>query len=196
MARISPFIDALVELQGMHHDNPDRIFYSLEESYKNALNDHADVREIIGEFFYLPEMQINMNKIKFGKRQDNQFVEDVLLPYWCKGNPYRFVVMLREALESNYVSQNLNKWIDYIFGYKQQGVDAERSLNTYSNVTYEDKIDLYQIHESNPALAQSYKLQMYNYGQTPSNVLQFKQKEHPSKKYREEIFKFNLVCDQ
>ena len=84
-----------------------------------------------------------MNKIKFGKRQDNQFVEDVLLPYWCKGNPYRFVVMLREALESNYVSQNLNKWIDYIFGYKQQGVDAERSLNTYSNVTYEDKIDLY-----------------------------------------------------
>lgn len=196
MARISPYIDALVELQGMHHDNPDRIFHSLEESYRNALHDHADVREITAEFFFLPEMHVNLNKIKFGKRQDNQEVEDVQLPYWCSHNPYRFVVLTREALESNYVSQNLNKWIDYIFGYKQLGVDAERSLNTYSNVTYEDKIDLHSINEANSGLAQSYKLQMYNYGQTPSHVLHFKLKEHPSKKYREEIFKYNLVCDQ
>jgi hypothetical protein len=37
---------------------------------------------------------------------------------------------------------------------------------------------------------------MYNYGQSPSNVVQFRMKEHPSKKYREEIFKYNLVSDQ
>ena len=37
---------------------------------------------------------------------------------------------------------------------------------------------------------------MYNYGQTPSQILYFKMKEHPQKKYREEIFKYNLVCDQ
>jgi len=68
MARVSPYIDALVELQGMNHDNPDRIFYSLEESYRNALNDHADVREITGVFFYLPKMLLNKKKIKFVKR--------------------------------------------------------------------------------------------------------------------------------
>ena len=39
-------------------------------------------------------------------------------------------------------------------------------------------------------------MQMYNYGQTPSNILQFKLKEHPYKKYREEVFKYNLVSDQ
>jgi hypothetical protein len=68
-------------------------------------------------------------------------------------------------------------------------------LNTYAGVTYEDRIDLEKLVETDPHLAESYKLQMYNYGQTPSNIIQFKQKEHPSKKYREEIFKYNLVCD-
>ena len=52
LARISPFIDALVELQGMNHDNPDRIFHSLQDSFLNALSDHSDVREILPEFFY------------------------------------------------------------------------------------------------------------------------------------------------
>jgi len=37
---------------------------------------------------------------------------------------------------------------------------------------------------------------MYNYGQTPTNVVQFKLKEHPPKKYREEVFKYSLVTDQ
>jgi hypothetical protein len=67
-------------------------------------------------------------------------------------------VGLREALESNYVSQNISKWIDYFFGYKQQGPDAERCLNTYSSVTYEDRIDLEKLSESDPHLAESYKL--------------------------------------
>jgi len=81
-----------------------------------------------------------------------------VLPDLCRGNPYRFVVAMREALESNYVSQNICKWIDYIFGYKQLGPDAERSLNTFSNVTYEDKVDLEKLAESDPHLAESYKL--------------------------------------
>jgi hypothetical protein len=59
LARLSPFIDALVELQGMNHDNPDRIFHSLHESFLNALGDHSDVREIVPEFFYLPELYLN-----------------------------------------------------------------------------------------------------------------------------------------
>ena len=36
---------------------------------------------------------------------------------------------------------------------------------------------------------------MYNYGQTPSNLINFKMKEHPQKKYRDEVFKYNLVSD-
>lgn len=37
--------------------------------------------------------------------------------------------MMRDALESEYVSQNLHLWIDLIFGYKQNGEEAEKADN-------------------------------------------------------------------
>lgn len=36
---------------------------------------------------------------------------------------------MRDALESEYVSQNLHLWIDLIFGYKQNGKEAEEADN-------------------------------------------------------------------
>ena len=103
----------------MNHDNPDRIFHSLQESFQNALRDHSDVREIIPEFFYLPELYLNSNHVDFGRRHgDSQVVDNIHLPEWSQQNPYKFVASMREALESNYVSQSISKWIDYFFGYK------------------------------------------------------------------------------
>lgn len=36
---------------------------------------------------------------------------------------------MRDALESDYISQNLHHWIDLIFGYKQQGEQALEANN-------------------------------------------------------------------
>jgi lysosomal-trafficking regulator len=69
-------------------------------------------------------------------------VNDVQLPPWCQNDPYMFVIYMREAFESAYVSANLGGWIDYVFGCKQRDLDAERSLNTFSRLTYEDAVDL------------------------------------------------------
>lgn len=44
-------------------------------------------------------------------------------------DPYEFVKILREALESEYVSNNIHHWIDLIFGYKQRGEEAILSNN-------------------------------------------------------------------
>ena len=85
---------------------------------------------------------MNMNKIKFGVKQDGTIVDNVKLPEWCNNDPYFYVVFLREAFESHYVSQNLGGWIDYIFGYKQREAEAEKSLNVFSRLTYEDGIDI------------------------------------------------------
>jgi Beige/BEACH domain len=45
-------------------------------------------------------------------------------------------------METDYVSQHINHWIDLIFGYKQRGEEAAKALNTFYYLTYEDAIDL------------------------------------------------------
>ena len=52
-----------------------------------------------------------------GIRSNGKRVEDVSLPKWAR-NPEDFLAKHREALESDYVSNNLHKWIDLIFGVK------------------------------------------------------------------------------
>ena len=58
------------------------------------------------------------------------------LPPWAEENPWKFVEVLREAIESPYVSANLHSWVDYIFGCKQRDQEAVMSLNTFAKQTY------------------------------------------------------------
>lgn len=51
----------------------------------------TDVRELIPEFFYFPEMFINLEKHDFGLQQNSQRVHHVELPKWCDNNPYKFI---------------------------------------------------------------------------------------------------------
>lgn len=53
-----------------------------------------------------------------GVKQDGEVIDDVILPKWAK-TPEEFIRINREALESEYVSEHINDWIDLIFGYKQ-----------------------------------------------------------------------------
>ena len=56
------------------------------------------------------------------------FNKIVKLPKWAK-NAQEFLAINRQALESNYVSENLHHWIDLIFGYKQRGPQAVEADN-------------------------------------------------------------------
>jgi beige protein homolog 1 len=68
------------------------------------LHDFGDVRELTPDFYSTPEMYLNLNHCNFGIKEEGQKVDDVVLPEWANKNPHKFVQIMREALESPYVS--------------------------------------------------------------------------------------------
>ena len=91
--------------QGGHFDLPDRMFHSVEDAWDSASrNNMADLRELIPEFFYLPDFLSNRNKFDLGTKQNGESLGDVVLPPWAKNSPEEFIRCNRAALESDYVS--------------------------------------------------------------------------------------------
>lgn len=155
-------------LQGGKFDHPDRIFSSLSLSWKNSQRDTSDVKELIPEFFFLPEMFMNSNRYRFGTQDDGICVSDVDLPPWAN-SPEEFVRINRMALESEFVSCQLHQWIDLIFGYKQRGPEAIRATNVFYYLTYEGNVDMDSI--SDKVMKEAIENQIKNFGQTPSQLL-------------------------
>lgn len=71
-------------MQGGKFDHADRLFQSIESSYRNSLSNTSDVKELIPEFFYMPEFLQNSNSYHLGVKQDGEPLGDVALPPWAK----------------------------------------------------------------------------------------------------------------
>jgi len=67
----------------------------------------------------------------FGLMQNGERVNDVKLPAWCHSDARLFVLIHRQALESDIVRQSLPAWIDLVFGYKQRGKEAVEAVNVF-----------------------------------------------------------------
>ncbi|CZT48360.1 probable beige protein homolog [Rhynchosporium secalis] len=170
LIRLQPFVQSYLLLQGGNFDHPDRLFYSIEKAWQSASKDNmTDVRELIPEFFYLPEFLTNNNSYNFGLRQGNGGgIDTVKLPPWAKGDPKIFIAKHREALESPYVSRYLNQWIDLIFGCKQRGEAAIDSVNVFHHLSYHGAKDLDNIVDPIERVATIGII--HNFGQTPHQV--------------------------
>ncbi|KAM3837159.1 neurobeachin isoform 3-T3 [Vipera latastei] len=168
LVRIEPFTTFFLNANDGKFDHPDRTFSSVARSWRNSQRDTSDVKELIPEFYYLPEMFVNSNGYNFGAREDETIVNDVELPPWAK-KPEDFVRINRMALESEFVSCQLHQWIDLIFGYKQRGPEAVRALNVFHYLTYEGSVNLDSI--TDPVLREAMEAQIQNFGQTPSQLL-------------------------
>ncbi|XP_072534107.1 WD repeat- and FYVE domain-containing protein 4 isoform X2 [Salminus brasiliensis] len=177
LVRMEPFSQTFLSLQGGSFDVPERMFYSMQKEWESASRDNmSDVRELIPEFYYLPDFLVNSNNFEFGCMQDGTSLGDVVLPPWAKGDPQEFIRMHREALESDYVSANLHLWIDLIFGYKQQGPSAVEALNTFHPYFYTDKHDAESM--KNPLKKSTILGYVSNFGQIPKQLFT---KPHPSR---------------
>ncbi|CAF0718488.1 unnamed protein product [Brachionus calyciflorus] len=168
LIRVEPFSSIFLNLQDGKFDHADRTFHSIQTSWKNCQRDTSDVKELIPEFFYLPEMFLNLNNFNMGETQDKKKVSDVELPAWAK-DAYDFVRINRMALESEFVSCQLHQWIDLIFGYKQRGPEAVRNCNVFYHLTYEGAVNLESIED--PITRQAIESQIKNFGQTPCQLL-------------------------
>ncbi|KAJ3287848.1 Neurobeachin-like protein 2 [Rhizoclosmatium sp. JEL0117] len=175
MLRMEPFTSLHIALQGGKFDHPDRQFDSIENCWKSVLTGNGDVKELIPEFFYMPEFLVNENDFDLGTKQTGATLNDVVLPPWAN-TPEEFIKIHREALEGEYVSEHLHEWIDLIWGYKQTGPEAVKANNVFYYLTYEGAINIDQIQD--PVERRSIEDQINNFGQTP---MQLFKKPHPKR---------------
>ncbi|KJZ75824.1 hypothetical protein HIM_04648 [Hirsutella minnesotensis 3608] len=180
LIRLPPFVQSYLLVQGDKFDYADRLFQSVGDAWNSAsCKNKTDVRELIPEFFCLPEFLTNINGYDFGHRQSNGVkVDHVALPPWAKGDPKIFIAKHREALESHYVSENLHHWIDLIFGYKQLGEAAVENLNVFHHLSYAGASDLDRITDANERAITAGVI--HNFGQTPHQVFS---KSHPPREH-------------
>ncbi|XP_046865023.1 WD repeat and FYVE domain-containing protein 3-like isoform X2 [Xenia sp. Carnegie-2017] len=178
LVRMEPFTQHFLRLQGGHFDLPDRMFHGMKDAWMSASETNmADVKELIPEFFYLPEFLVNDNRFDLGQKQNGVILGDVLLPPWAKGDPREFIRQHRKALECDYVSSRLHLWIDLIFGYKQRGDAAKEAVNVFHHWFYADSADITNI---NDPVKRNAKIGFINnFGQTPKQLFK---KPHVSKK--------------
>ncbi|XP_057507960.1 BEACH domain-containing protein C2 [Actinidia eriantha] len=168
LIRVEPFTTLSIQLQGGKFDHADRMFLDIGATWNGVLEDMSDVKELVPELFYLPEMLNNENSIDFGTTQLGEKLDTVTLPTWAE-NPVDFIHKHRKALESEYVSAHLHEWIDLIFGYKQRGKEAIVANNVFFYITYEGTVDIDKI--SDPVQQRASQDQIAYFGQTPSQLL-------------------------
>ena len=135
MIRLFPYSLCAIELQGIGFGNPNKLFNSIEETFNNISFQKSDLRELIPEYFYLPEMFININCIYFHKQKNGKFVNDVIIPKNIDENKinkndiinneieddikyFLFVDYMKKELES--LKKNLSSWLRIIFGDGQK----------------------------------------------------------------------------
>eukprot|EP00850_Spirogloea_muscicola_P008241 SM000043S15869 [mRNA] locus=s43:763446:778532:+ [translate_table: standard] len=169
LVRIEPYTSLAIHLQGGSLDHADRLFSDVSATWDSVLTDMSDVKELVPECFYLPEMFGNVNNIDLGTTQKGDKLGDVKLPPWAHDNTYEFVQKQAKALESDFVSAHLHQWIDLIFGFKQRGSEAVTAQNVFFYMTYEGAVDIDKIADS--VQRKATQDQIAYFGQTPSQLL-------------------------
>ncbi|KAI0503555.1 hypothetical protein KFK09_014489 [Dendrobium nobile] len=184
--RVEPFTTLSTKLGG-GSGRADQMFSDIGHSWNNVLEDMSDVKELVPELFYLPEILSNENNIDIGINQSGRRQDSVKLPPWAD-NPVDFIYLHHRALESEHVSSHLHEWIDLIFGYKQCGEEAVSANNVFFYTSYEGRIDVDKIMD--PVHRLDARKQIAYFGQIPSQLLAV---PHLKRKPLTEILKLQVI---
>ena len=186
LVRVFPFSNMRIELQGKNFDDPHRLFNSIKDSFMCASSQRADLRELIPEFFYFPEMFYNLNNFELGEIRDKETnikykVNDIAIPKWANEDGYIFINKHRMILESPEVNEQINQWFNIIFGVKQKGEKARKINNLFLKYTYDEEFE--EIYDKGEENTKVYYCRMVEFGITPHQI--FKNETNKRLNYNE-----------
>ena len=137
LIRVFPYSFIGIEYQGDGFDDPNRLFFSIKSTFLNTLNQRADLRELIPEMFYFPQLFYNINEIELNKISTGKEIDNVIINDWNEDNlrKYIFLKDMKEYLENE---KDLNCWIDLIFGVNMEYYkEKERYYNKNNYISFE-----------------------------------------------------------
>ena len=182
LVRLEPFTSLHIYLQDGRFDRPDRQFDSIAAAWRGCTSNDADVKELIPEFFFLPEFLRNSSGLDLGETQSGKQLGNVELPPWAQ-TPEDFVRANLAALESEFTSMHLHHWVNLVFGAMQRGPylpggspRAVERCNVFFHLTYEGAVDLEGLAQTNVGLFEKCISLIDNFGQTPPVLLHEKMK--------------------
>jgi factor associated with neutral sphingomyelinase activation len=148
----------------------DRFFKSVQVSFESCLHKPGDFRELVPEFYAgNTEFLVNCHEALLdGTMPDRE------LPAWAK-TPQQFCEVMRQALESDYVSTHLHSWIDCIFGELQRGSRASDADNTFTPSAMSVDLSLTGLK------ARAQAVQIREYGVVPEQLFT---DPHPQRAFR------------
>jgi hypothetical protein len=89
LMRVEPFTSLHIQLQDGKFDKSDRLFHSIAAAYIGCTTNQSDVKELIPEMFYCPEILQNINKIDLGKKQNGKIYNLYYYSYLLSKFPHK-----------------------------------------------------------------------------------------------------------
>ena len=185
LIRVFPYSFIAIEYQGDGFDDPNRLFFSIKSTFFNTLNQRADLRELIPEMYYFPPLFYNINEIELKKITSGKEIDNVIIEDWNEDElkKFEFLKNLRNELENE---NNLNQWIDLIFGKNMEfNENRERYYNKNNHISLEPDENIFK---------DDIIMQSYDFGVLPLKLFEdkFPNKPNISNDIKKKIYNFNI----
>ena len=201
LIRIFPYSLIGVELQGDGFDSPNRLFYSIQKTMINTLAQKSDLREMIPELYYFPDIFTNINDLCFGKLADGKDISNVSIkenkdnededPY----EKYEYLAKCKDYLE--FSNLKLNEWINLIFGINQSSTVPQKK-GEEKRIYYRNELDIcFKYEDQKKYMNDIIIMQEYEFGIQPIQIFNdkfpdLKDKYKDSSKLYENIKQYNM----
>jgi len=190
LIRLFPYTFCSIEIQKVGFDKPDRCFISLELLLSMMINTQGNFMELIPEFFYLPEMLMNINNIKFPQPTEGIFddidisnnlikkelesYEKVLDINNKKEDRKRilkmFIFILKMKTKLEKLGDKITPWLNIIFGKKQRYLDKKKEKQLFTSASYINYINEDENISGENAIDDE-KMTQVEIGQVPSQII-------------------------